>query len=275
MSGTRAFVACPRRDLVADAFDVFAGLRVDLDDVAFFDESGDEEFGSGFHLGGFRHVGCGVALGSRSGFDNFELHVLWGFDDDRVPVVQRHAAFHAVFDVFPDVAGDVRGDFVLFERGTVHEHVIFALAVQELDVGRFDVGRFEGIATFVSPVEGGAADQVFHFALVKCIAFAGFDEHHFGHQIRLAVDLDFEAFAKIASVVRCHGGRHSQTEKKICESGPSPSLQRLSVHGESEGRKFNDRRHNCPAPFRQRFFDPGIKSRDAKDAPRRVTDQIG
>lgn len=196
-------------ELVANSFDVVARNRVDLDHVAFFDESGHEEFGTGFHLGGFGDVGSGVALGARLGFDDEQFDVLGRFDDNRVAVVECHRALHAVLDVLPNIASDVAGDFVLFKRLAVHEHVVFALAVKELHRGGFHVSGFERIAAFVSAIERRATDEVLHLAFVQGIALAGLDEHHFGHQVGFAVNLDFQAFAKIAGVVRCHGGLHS------------------------------------------------------------------
>ena len=135
------------------------------------------------------------------------------FDDDCRAVVQGHRALGAVLEILPDIAGDFVWYFVLFERGAVHEDVVLALAIQKLHRSCFHVGSFQRITAFVRPVQRGAANQVFHLALVHRVALAGFDEVHFGYQIRFAVDLNLQSFAKIAGVVRCHGGLHYQSEK--------------------------------------------------------------
>lgn len=193
-----------QRGSVVDPFDIDPFAGVDFEHVADLDETGDGEFGTGFDLGRFGDVGRGVTLGPGLAIDHFELDVGRRFEDDRLLVEEGQRAGHAVLEVLPSVAGDFGGNFVLFERLAIHEDVGFALAVEVLDIGLFDVGTFQLVAPFVGSIEGGAADQVPHPAFVKRVALTRFDEVHFDHQIGFTVDLNFEAFAKIAGIVRCH-----------------------------------------------------------------------
>ena len=68
-----------------------------------------------------------------------------------------------------------------------------------------DVGRFERLAGAVGAVDASCRGQVLQLALVQGVALARLAEIHFDHQVRHAVDLNLEAFAKITGVVSGHG----------------------------------------------------------------------
>jgi EF-P beta-lysylation protein EpmB len=220
-----------RHNLVADAFDVLAASGVDLDDVSNFDETRDTELGTSFHFRGFGDIGCRVALGPGGRIDHFEFDVRWRFQDDRIVVEQGDRAGHPVFEILPGIAGDLRLDFILFEGGRIHEHIIFTLAVEILDVGLLDISTFQRVATFVRSIEHGTTNQVSHFALVERISLAGFNEEHFDHDVRFAIDLNLKTFAKIACVVCCHDLAGSVSVLKM-GNGWDRSMQILTTKDE-------------------------------------------
>lgn len=75
-----------------NAFAVFAGSRIDLDDVPFLDEPRDDELATSFHLGRLGYVGRSIALGPWIAFNNLEFHVgRWGHTD-RITVEKDEAA---------------------------------------------------------------------------------------------------------------------------------------------------------------------------------------
>ena len=67
------------------------------------------------------------------------------------------------------------------------------------------VGLLERVAAFVSSIKRCASNEVFQLAFVKRIPLARLDEIHFDHQVRFAIDLDFQAFTEIAGLVARHG----------------------------------------------------------------------
>lgn len=189
---------------VADPLDVLADSRVDLDHVPFLDEPGHIELCTGFDLGRFGDVGRRIPLGTRVGFGHQQFDVGRRFEDDRDSVEQRDGAGHSVLEELPSIASDRAFHFVLLEGRTIHENVVFALAIEILDVGLLHVGTVQRVAALVSSIEHCVTNQIAHPALVERIAFARLDEVHFDHHVRLAVDLNLQAFFEIACIVRCH-----------------------------------------------------------------------
>jgi len=75
------------------------------------------------------------------------------------------------------------------------------LPIEELDLNLFDVGRLQ-----VSPplyVRSNIVPRTrFRSLHLHGVAFAGLDEIHLRHQVRLAVDLNLQSLPKVAGLVR-------------------------------------------------------------------------
>jgi hypothetical protein len=190
--------------LVADAFDVVAGAGVDFDNVALLDEARHDELATSLNFGGFRDVGGCIAFGPRFAFGHQQLDMIGRRHGNRDTIEQHHRAGHAVLQILPGVVDLLRGEFVLLEGNIVHEEKRIDLAVEKLRFDFLNVGRFEFVATLISSVQDGSAYQVPQLALVEGIPLAGFDEVHLDHQVRFAVDLDFQPFAEITGLVSTH-----------------------------------------------------------------------
>ena len=101
--GGRTISSSPPRSLL-DAFEILAGPRVDLNQLADFDERGAGEFGPGLDLARLRDVRGRVAAGARLAVFDLQHDVVRRRDRDRPAVEQHHAAIHAFLEVHPGVA---------------------------------------------------------------------------------------------------------------------------------------------------------------------------
>lgn len=188
----------------ADAFDVVARTSVDLDHIAFPDETGNLELSTGFSLGWLGNASCGIPFDAWFGFENLQCHVRRRGQGDWIPVEENHGYWHPFFEVLPVVIDLVGGQFVLFEGIVIHEHEGTCLVVEELCFEFFDVSGFQFIATLEGAIQDRVADEVFEFAFIEGVSFPRFHEIHFREEIRFAVDLNFQAFAQVAGFVGCH-----------------------------------------------------------------------
>lgn len=188
-----------------DPFDVLAGSSVDLDDIPCLNEPRNNELGPRFHLRWLGHVGGGVPLGPRGTVDNFQMDVRRRFDHDRLAVEQRDCARHPIFEKLPQVSPLLATDLVLLEGLAIHKHIALPLAVEKSGLDCLDIRRFERVSSLIGPIEHRPADKIFEATFVHRVSFPGLDEIHFRHEIRLAINLHFQSFAKVAGVVSCHG----------------------------------------------------------------------
>jgi EF-P beta-lysylation protein EpmB len=185
------------------ALDVLARARVYLDVLALLQECRALDLGARLQLARLGDVRGRVAADARLAVFDLEDHVVGRLDADR-PVVEQHDLTHRpLLEPLPGVADDILVQLVLLVARVVHEDELIALAVEELGIDRRDVGLIERVAALVGSVQHRAADQVLQLALIQGLPFARLDEVTLGHQVRVAVDLNFEPFAKIAGVV-CH-----------------------------------------------------------------------
>jgi L-lysine 2,3-aminomutase len=126
-------------------------------------------------------------------------------DGDCVVVEQHHAADHALFEELPGVVDLFGRELILLVVLVVHEDVLVALLVEILGVDLFDVGHFERFAAALNgAIQDRAPEQVPQLALVERLTFARLDEVALDHNVRVAVDLDLQALAKITRVVGSH-----------------------------------------------------------------------
>jgi len=123
---------------------------------------------------------------------------------DRLVVVQHEAAKHPFLEILPGVVHLLGGQLVLLVGFVLHEDEVVLLLVEELGLDFVDLGGVEGVAAFVGAVQHGAAEQVPQLAFVERLALAGLDEVALDHDVRIAVQLDLQALAKLAGVVASH-----------------------------------------------------------------------
>ena len=123
---------------------------------------------------------------------------------DGLIVMKDNTTNHAFLEIFPAFVDLFGRQFVLFVGFIVHEHEVIHLPVQELGLDFLDLGAIKAITAFVSAVQDRAAQQVPQLALIERLAFAGLDEIALDHQIRIAIDLDLQALAKLAGVITSH-----------------------------------------------------------------------
>jgi len=178
--------------LDTDTFDVVAGASVDLNDVAYLDESWDCELGPGRNLGRLGNTGRGITLRSRLGLQNFHLDMRWRSQCDWIAVEQQHAAWKVFGEVLPVFIDLIGRQLILFKRFAVHENVCLGLLVKERRGYVLDVGDFKFVATLERSVENAGTNHILHLASVKSIAFSRLEEIDVNQQVRLAIDLNFE-----------------------------------------------------------------------------------
>ncbi len=188
----------------ADAFDVIACAGVDLDHIAFPDETRDLELSPCFGLGRLGNACRSITFDARFCFENLQCNVRRRGQGDWIPIEENHRDWHTFFKILPVVIDLLSSQFVLFKGIVIHEHESTGLVVEELCFEFFDVSGFQFIATLESTIQDGVADEVFEFAFVKGVSFPRFHEIHFREEIRFAVDLNFQAFAQVAGFVGCH-----------------------------------------------------------------------
>jgi len=202
-------------DLLLHAFDVFARTGVDANAVAFFDEVRDNKFCAGFDFGVLGDVRCRVAADGRVSLSDEKDDVVRRRDADRVIVVQHDVAFHFLFEVLPVVVHEFRGKLVLFVGFRAHENVGITIAEKVLRLDLSNVGGFDGVAAFPGAFEDRSAQEVAELALVERLAFARFHELALDHDEGVAFELNFQTFAKIASVDTDHSFCPSCLTKRI------------------------------------------------------------
>jgi len=202
-------------DLLLHAFDVFARTGVDADAVAFFNEVRDNKFCAGLDFGVFRDVRCRVAADGRVSLGDEKDDVVRRRDADRIVVVQHDIALHFLFEVLPVVVHEFRGKLVLFVSFRAHEDIGVAVAEKILRLDLGNVGRFDGVAALPSTFEDRSAQKVTELAFVERLAFAGFHELALDHDEGVAFELNFQSFAKIASVDTDHSFCPSCLTKRI------------------------------------------------------------
>ena len=120
---------------------------------------------------------------------------------DGVVVEEHHFAWHIGQQIFCGFVDRFGRKFVLFVGGGVHENPCSALFVEEGGIGFVNIGGFQFVAAFVGSFQNGTAGEVAEFALIERLAFSRFDEVTFDHNERIAVDLNFQTFTKLAGVV--------------------------------------------------------------------------
>ncbi len=190
--------------LIPNTFDVLAGSGIDSQHVTDVDERGADELRPSFNFARFRHVGCSVAFDSWVAIFDLELDMVWWRKSDGQTIIQNHLAIHAVFQVPPIVIDLCSGQLVLVEGLRIHEDESITLFVEVLYADVLDIRDLQFIATFVGSHQRGAANQILKFTFVKSVAFTWLAKIHFQHQVWFAVDLNLEAFTKIARFVRRH-----------------------------------------------------------------------
>jgi len=187
-----------------NAFHVFAGRGIDFHAVAFFDEGGDLDFGTGFDCGRFGDVGGGIAAGCGFCVGDFENDLLWRGHADELTVPEEQSdggTFLEPAHVVCDIGG---GETVLFEGGVVHEDVVVAIAEGVDAFVAMHIGGFERVAVAVGLFEQGSAQKVAKFGAVEGLALTGLDEVAFEHFVGFAVDLNLDAFFEFAGRNRTH-----------------------------------------------------------------------
>ena len=190
--------------LAFHSFQILTRPRINANDVAFVDEDRCLEFAARFGLDRFFNVGRGVAFGSRLAVGHRQVDVIWRRHDDWLAVKESHLTIHVVLQINPVIANLFGRQFGLFEVFLVHENKRIALPIQELNIRFINVSFFERVVALERAVERGASQQVFQLADVHRVAFARLLEFHRGHDVGLAIDLNFQAFAKVLCFVR-HG----------------------------------------------------------------------
>lgn len=184
--------------------DVLTGPGIDPNHVTDVDEQRGEDLCTGFEPNRLGHVCSCIAPSPRLAILDLEFDVGWRGHANRLAVEKHHLARHAFFQVNVRVLDLVLFEFVLFVRLIVHENEGISLAVEILDGNFLHIGGFQRVSPFKNPVKRGAADQIFQFALVQGVPLARFAEIHFRHQIRFAVNLDFDSLLEVAGLISRH-----------------------------------------------------------------------
>ena len=83
---------------------------------------------------------------------------------------------------------------MLVVGGCIHKAVSVPFRVQVFHFDFFQIGFFEFITGAKGPVKLSAGQHVFQFALVKGLAFTGFDKFKLNDDIRFTVNFEFQAF---------------------------------------------------------------------------------
>ena len=168
------------------------------------DEPRHDEFAASFNDCRLGYVSGGVTLCTGLALRHFQLYVNGWRNRNGHPVEQHHCASHSILEVLPRVVYLGRRQFMLLKTGAVHEYVAVRLFVEKLNINFFHISSFEFIAAFVSSVKHRIAYQVAHSALIERVSFARFNEGHFHHQIRFAIDLYLQTLFEIVCFIGTH-----------------------------------------------------------------------
>ena len=155
-------------------------------------------------LAGFGDVRRGVPFGPWIRLNHLEGDVGWRSYGDRISVEEHHVNRHVFLEVLPIVVHLASVQFVLLERLLVHENEGTILTVKELRFEFLNVSRFQLVTTLERAIQHSVANQILHFATIKCIAFSWLEKINIDQQVRFAVDLNFESFFQVAGFVGCH-----------------------------------------------------------------------
>ena len=186
--------------------DIFARSGVDADQFAHFDEGRALNFSVGFDLARLRDVRRRVAFDARFAIFDAKNDVVRRRKSQRVAVEEHHLADHAFGQILPSVIDRFGRQFVLLVGFIIHEDPHIALSIEILGSDLFDISGLERFATaLVGSVQHRPTDQVSELALIESLPFAWLDEIALDHDIRIAVDLDFQSLTKIARTITCHG----------------------------------------------------------------------
>ncbi len=161
------------RGLVVNPLDILACSCIDLDHVAFLDESRDDKFAAGFDNRGLGYVCRCIALGTRIALGDYQFNVDGRSDRDGQTIKQHHRTGHAVLEVLPRVVDLGCAQLMLLKARTVHKNVSIGLLVKILDLDFFHVRRFQFVTSLVGSIQDGVADQIAEFALVQRVALTG------------------------------------------------------------------------------------------------------
>ena len=158
-----------------DAGDVVAAARVDLDAVADLDEQRHLDDLAGLERGrlaGARHA---VTLHAGLGLGDLELDRGRDLDRDDLALEERDLGGHALDHVVGGVAERDRRHVHLLVRVVVHEHVVVAVAVEELHLLAVDDRLLDPDAGVEGAVEDVAVLQVAQLGAHERAALAGLD----------------------------------------------------------------------------------------------------
>ena len=182
-------------------FDVFAGSRIDANDVAHVDKDRSLKLSSGFCFDWLANIGRRIALGSWLTVFNFQFNKVRRRHQNRIAIEKCHLTNHLVFQILPVVTNLVCRHFKLLERFVVHEDVRVAAFVEILHVRFVNLRFLKRIVPLERSIQRCATEQILEFANVHCIPFSRLFEFHTGHDVGLAIDLNFEPFSEITCFV--------------------------------------------------------------------------
>ncbi len=227
------------------SFQIFAGSSVNANDVAFVDEDRRLKLTTGFGFDRFANVRRRVTFGTRFAVRHDQVDMVGWRHDDRLAIEEGHLAIHVVLQVLPVLTDLLFAQFGLLVRFLIHKNERVALPIQELHIGLDDVGFFERIVALERAIQRGASQQVLQLANVHRVAFAWLLELHRSHDVRFAIDLNFQAFTKVLCFVR-HGSdpavwikvggfRNSDMIEKSSKTGYVTRMQILTTSNDSVG----------------------------------------
>src|SRR5437870_12868316 len=156
MCAASRVTTCPTRNIrpgdggrsppLSGALEILTGPRVDLDLVATFDEERHVHPKTGLHRRGLGCAGCGVALEAEVGAGYFEDDRRRKLDGDGRTLVLRQQHGHPIGEVVDGVSEHLFVECELVVGRRVHEVVMRAVAIHELDVAVIQARTLKAIA---------------------------------------------------------------------------------------------------------------------------------
>src|SRR5882757_1023165 len=157
------------------AGEVLAGTGVDLDPVAVVDEQRDLDDLAGLQGGGLGGTGDPVALYAGLHVGDGELHRGGQLRADDLGAVEPQRRGHLRQQVVGDVLDHLAGHVELLEVLLVHEDVVVAVVVEELQFLGLDDGLFDPLTGPERTVHHRAVAHVLQLGADKRAALAGLD----------------------------------------------------------------------------------------------------
>ena len=196
-----AFLSSQRAFLSTNALAIRAIAGIYAYDLALIDEEGHTDLCAGLQRSGFEGVGSGIALQSRLGVGDLQLHLgrQFGEENSVGGSVGNDIAGHTLFEEI-HTGDEVVGDGHLLESLVVHEDVVCSFFVEELVGAALNTYVLELLADIEAALQHAAVHYIFEFNTHNCVTLTRLNVEELNYEIQTAVHADAYAVFDVLTV---------------------------------------------------------------------------